>query len=225
MRMRSPLIGAALLCFAMAEGASAAAILVPGSTYSVTGTNFPSGTATMTATEGATTSIAGLTLTDTLVSTGTSGEWIQFNFVNPTGGGLAGNNGANWQINVDNLQLSAPALFDNAFFYWTVNGTPVSPINSFGGIQYQGNVNPITGVGPVFGGNSFPGVPITSFDSLIFVSPYSFVTSGGVPVTANDFHFAIHYTLTTPPPLPEPASLALLGSGLLGLAFTRRRKN
>src|SRR5438445_2421392 len=164
---------AGALCIGLAQGALAA-VIVPGSTYSVTGTNFPNGIATVIATEGASTNVAGLTLTDTIVPDGPNAAWIQFNFVNPTGGSLAGNVNANWQINIDNLQLTGPAVFDNIFLYWTVNGTAVSPISSFGGITNQGNLNPFNpALGPVFGGNSFTGVPITSFDPLLFVNPYS----------------------------------------------------
>jgi hypothetical protein len=224
MNLRASLIGAGILCLALAQSAYAD-VIIPGSSFSVTATNFPSGSGTVGATIGASVNVEGLTLTETVVPDGANAVWVQFDFVNPTGGPLAGNINANWQINLDNLQFTGPVLFDNIFLYWTVNGTPVSPINSFGGIQYSGNVNPITGVGPVFGGNPFPGVPITSFDPLIFVNPYSFVSAGGVnPSTANDFHDALHFSLVNPVATPEPTSAALIGAGLLGLALSRRRR-
>ena len=117
--------------------------------------------------------------------------------------------------------MTAPALFDIAYSQWSVNGSPAPTQNSFGGLVNQGNVNPITGLGPGYGGNPFtpgPAQTVYNFDPVIFVTPYSFVTAGGIPITANDFHELLHFTFASPPPgVPEPPTLIILGTAVLGL--------
>ncbi|HMK31544.1 MAG TPA: PEP-CTERM sorting domain-containing protein [Terriglobales bacterium] len=46
----------------------------------------------------------------------------------------------------------------------------------------------------------------------------------GNPNTDGDYHFAIKSDEPGPPPIPEPASLALLGTGIAAVGFTARRK-
>ena len=83
-------------------------------------------------------------------------------------------------------------------------------------------VNPITGVGSVFGQPIAPTPPVTTTSTAISFTPYSNVTSAGIPLSADDVHIARHITGES---VPEPSSLLLLGAGLLGLAAWRLKNS
>ena len=137
------------------------------------------------------------------VQTGANGEWDIFHMQTTNGGPLANNVNAEWNV-VMNYNLSAAASFDAVVQQWAVNGIPVSPItNGIGSICCAQTSNPIL-PGPSYYNEGFdaplPAGTQTNWKQ-IFVRPYTFVTAGGVnPNTANEFTFALHFTLA--PTLP-----------------------
>jgi uncharacterized protein (TIGR03437 family) len=138
----------------------------------------------------------------TQVATGTSGEWDVFYMQTVNGGPLAGNTSGNWNIVMD-YDLSQPAIFDAVVNQWLVNGTPVNPLtNGIGSICCATASNPIL-PGSAYYNAGFSGMLAAGVQSnwqQIFVNPYNFVSSGGVnPATANEFIFALHFTLQSAP--------------------------
>jgi hypothetical protein len=221
---------AALLGFA--SGAQASIIPI-GSSLTFGGNNLPGACTDTTCSDTVTFSSTpvlidggALSLYETQVATGPNGEWDVWHLSTTGGGPLAGDIGAFWNIVMD-YTLSKAVNFDAVANQWTVNGTPVSPLSNFAGICCATASNPIL-PGEAYYNLGFK-VPLAagveSDWEQIFVDPYSFVSAGGIdPSTANGFNFALHFTLQTPVSTPEPASLVLLSSGLLGLGLLRRSK-
>ena len=209
-----------------------ASIIFNGSSLSFGGTNLP-GACTDTTCQDATTfgtsSVlidgGALTLSENQVADGPNAEWDEWSISTVSGGPLAGDINGDWEITM-NYDLSAPVDFDQVVNQWTVNGTPVSPLSSIGGIccATASNPSPISGEAFYNSGFSAPlAAGVQSGWNQIFVDPYNFVSSGGVdPSTANGFNFALHFTLENP--VPEPGSLGMLAGALVVVPFLRRRR-
>jgi hypothetical protein len=198
-----------------------------GSTFTVTGANFPTDFAATNATLGTSTTLNGgqLTLGESFTPISATQEWVVFNFAGVNANGaptpVIGNTAVNWSMAISGFQTTGPAVLSNPFVYFTDNGAPDEPLTALSGFGVESN--PITGSFDVLDFNGFsPGGPASTFGLNIFSNPASFLNNVGVdPTTANDFHFGALLTLA---PVPEPASLMILGTGLVGLGAIRRHR-
>jgi len=189
-----------------------------GTTFNVSGTDFPTNFSATPEMLGASTTVNGLSLSETITPVSATQEWIVFTFANPSGP-VIGDPSADFSLAISGFQTVAPAILSSVFAYFTQDGTPFAPLTPASGFGVE--TNPITGTGPVLDFVGFtPTAPFESFNLSVFSNPASFLGAVGVDATtANGFDFAALLTL----PVPEPASLAVLGCGLAGLGAVRRR--
>jgi PEP-CTERM motif len=209
---------------------SRAALFVPGSTFQVEGTNSP-GTFTNTAnlTPG-TTSLDGgaLSLTFSIVPNG-SNEWLVFSYSTTSGAPLS-QPSQDWSINQVGLDAAVPINFIAAFAEFLDNGTALTPTSAiFAGSGYSVMPNPVPGGVGIGQGNSgfvdpIPAGPVGALGA--FIDPFGALDGTGIPsADVNGFYQALEFAPQTVVTTPEPASLALIGSGLFafGLLWRRRR--
>lgn len=204
-----------------------AGIIPVGSSMTFGGTNAPD-TYTATTTFSSTPVLVdngAVKIWQTQTPTAGGGEWDVFYMQTTNGGPLAGDISSFWNI-VISYDLSEPVYLDAVADQWAVNGVPVDPLYNFGGICCAVSSNPIL-PGEAYYNSGFQdplSAGIQSNWEQIYVSPYSFVEDGGInPNTADDFTFALHFTPQTAT-TPEPASVWLMGLGLLTVAFCQRKK-
>jgi PEP-CTERM motif len=164
-----------------------------------------------------------LTLTQTIIPAGPGAQWLVLDFEATGAQLLAGDPNADWEIDAT-APVSSPGQISAWFCDWSVNGTLFNATDPIGGFFAQ--PNPL-GSDPanVFGWPGEPWPVTTSFDSLAGLSPYSYLTAGGLdPGAVNGF---VMGSLLTPASVPEPSSLALAAIGAMavgGLALRHRRE-
>jgi uncharacterized protein (TIGR03437 family) len=149
---------------------------------------------------------------ETQVPTAANAEWDVFYLKTVDGGPLANDISALWQIVIE-YNITQPVIFDQVVQQWLVSGTPVSPLtNGIGTICCASAANPILPGASYYNSGfsvSLPAGEQTAWKQ-IFVQPYSLVTNGGInPNTANEFYFALHFTL-------QPTVVAAVSASAFG---------
>lgn len=222
---------ASIAVLTLAASAAHAGLFVEGSNFTVQGDNTPGtvlGSSVATIADGLAQSLAttagNLDLVVNEFPDGTpGGEWITFSY---SGNPLIGNIAANWDLNEVGLVTNQATIFRQGFLSFDHDGMNLAPTSCaiFGSTVAPSPVS--------IGGEGCLGQVISDMNPAgplpplgTFVHPFSFLGNTGIDPSAVTSYFeALNFRPQTIVSVPEPAGIAVLGIGLLGLGFFRRHR-